>query len=70
LQALEQDLADLKGRADSADALQQQLELANQQLQAHGAEQAALQQELSDCRSRIANLEFDLHGMLTWCCCG
>jgi septal ring factor EnvC (AmiA/AmiB activator) len=64
LQALEKDLADLKARADSADALQQQLERANQQLQAQGADQAALQQELAECRTRIANLEFDLHGAL------
>jgi DNA repair exonuclease SbcCD ATPase subunit len=64
LQALEKDLADLKARAESADALQQQLEGAKQQLQAHGSEQAALQQELAQCRSRIAELEYDLHGEL------
>ncbi|WIA30700.1 hypothetical protein OEZ86_000769 [Tetradesmus obliquus] len=59
--ALEKDLADLKARADSADALQQQLERANQQLAAHGGEVEALQQELGQCRERIATLEFDLH---------
>jgi hypothetical protein len=69
LQALEKDLADLKARAESADALQQQLEGAKQQLQAHGSEQAGLQQELSQCRSRIAELEFDLHGELRATCC-
>lgn len=65
LQALEQDLADLKERADAADSLQKQLQGVQEALAKSGAEQQALQQELAQCKEHVARLEFDLHGKLS-----
>lgn len=61
-QALEKDLEDLKVQVVAAEGLQEELEGAQAQLAAARSQQQQLQQELEQTRSKVSQLEYELHG--------
>lgn len=61
-QALEKDLEDLKVQVVAAEGVQAQLLGAQTQLASAQSRQQLLQQELEQSRSKVTQLEYDLHG--------
>jgi hypothetical protein len=66
LQALEKDLEDLKVQVVAAEGVQEQLLGAQTQLAAAQSRQQLLQQELEQSRTKVTQLEYDLHGEGGW----
>jgi hypothetical protein len=62
LQALEKDLEDLKVQVVAVENVQEQLLGVQTQLAAAQSRQQLLQQELEQSRSKVTQLEYDLHG--------